>query len=234
MLLASRHRYWAIGFQEPFSSWTHLLAAGVFAVLAISLLKRSRGVGDSVALGIFAFSAVFLLSMSGVYHLLPYDSAGRAVLKRLDHAAIFVLIAGTFTPIHAIIFKGVLRWGILALIWVSAVAGLTLKTIFFADVPEWLSVTFYLGLSWVGIISGVFLWKRFGARFIRSLLGGGACYTIGAILDGFLCWPTLIDGVIESHEIFHLAVIGGIAFHWRFVLHCVNRAEIQIDEAAGS
>jgi hypothetical protein len=89
------------GFSDPVSSWTHLAGAGAFACLAPSLLRRGRGDGARLAfLGVFTFSTVFLLSMSGVYHLLSPGGAGRAVLRRLDHGAIFMLIAGTFTPLH--------------------------------------------------------------------------------------------------------------------------------------
>jgi len=133
----------------------------VFAVLAAFLLRRGWGNRTRVAfLGVYVFSVVFLLSMSGVYHLLPPGSAGRAVLHRLDHSAIFVLIAGTFTPVHGIVFQGRERWGPLALIWAAAIAGITLKMIWFTDVPYWLGLMCYLGLGWVGAISGGALWYR--------------------------------------------------------------------------
>ncbi|MDX1563967.1 MAG: hemolysin III family protein [Phycisphaeraceae bacterium] len=214
--------YEALGFQEPFSSWTHLLAAGVFAAFSVPLIRRGRTTGHRVGLGVFAFSAVFLLSMSGVYHLLGYGGGGRAVLERLDHAAIFVLIAGTFTPIHMVLFRGIMRWGMLGVIWAAAVTGLTLKTIFFDSVSETMSLSFYLGLGWAGLISGLFLWKRFGFGFIRLLLVGAMFYSIGAVLE-LARWPVLITGVIEAHELFHLAVLVGLGCHWQFVRHCLRR-----------
>src|SRR6478672_10312211 len=95
------------GFSDPFSSLTHLLGAGAFACLTPLLILKGRGDPWRVAsLGVFAFSTVFLLAMSGTYHLLSPGTPGRAVLQRLDHAAIFVLIAGTFTPFHCILFRG--------------------------------------------------------------------------------------------------------------------------------
>lgn len=205
------------GFSEPVSSLTHLLGAIVFAVLAFFLIRRGRGDGGRMMfLGVYAFTCVLLLSMSGVYHLLTPGGAGRAVLKRLDHGAIFTLIAGTFTPVHGILFRGRARWAPLLLIWSAAVAGVTLKMVFFGGFPEWLSLSLYLVLGWAGVISGVVLWHRFGPAFVQPLVWGAVAYTVGAVLD-FLRWPVLLPGVVGPHELFHGAVLTGVGFHWRFV-----------------
>ena len=218
VLLAARTAPYPIpGFADPFSSLSHLLGAGVFACLTPFLLWRGRGnAGRLFFLGVFAFATVLLLSMSGVYHLLSTGGVARAVLKRLDHGAIFILIAGTFTPVHGILFRGAWRWGPLLFIWLGAAAGVTLKTIFFDDVAEWLGLTFYLSLGWVGVISGLECWRRYGLAFIKPLIWGGLAYTVGGVLE-FLRWPVLIPGVVGSHELFHVGVLAGIAFHWKFV-----------------
>ena len=206
------------GFSDPVSSLTHLAAAAVFAVLGVILLHRGRGDrGRMLALSVFAFSCVLLLSLSGVYHLLSPGTAGREVLKRLDHAAIFVLIAGSFTPVHAILFRGAWRWGMLAGIWGAAIAGLILKTVFFATLPEWFGLLMYLGLGWLGVISALALARRYGWRSIRPILWGALAYTAGALIE-FLRWPVLLPGIVGPHEIFHLAVLAGIGWHWAFIL----------------
>ena len=88
------------GFREPVSCFTHLLAAPVFAILGYYLVRRGRGsLGRSTSLAVMAFSSVFLLSMSAVYHLLG-SGAGRYIMRQLDVAAVFALIAGTVTPVH--------------------------------------------------------------------------------------------------------------------------------------
>ncbi len=98
------------GFAEPFNSLSHLLAAPVLLVLGYRLLRRGAGdVGRITALTVFVFTCVLLLAMSGVFHLLPLGSDGRYVMQHLDNAATFLLIAGTFTPIHAIVFRGFWR-----------------------------------------------------------------------------------------------------------------------------
>jgi channel protein (hemolysin III family) len=210
------------GFSQPFSSISHLFGAALFAVLEGYLLRRGRGNRNRlIFLGIYSFSCVFLFSMSGVYHLLEPGSSGRAVLLRLDHAAIFVLIAGTFTPVHGILYRGIGRWGTLLFIWTAAITGITLKTIFFNSVGELLSLTLFLALGWVGAFSGGVLWYRYGFRFVRPLIWGAIAYTIGGVQE-YLAWPTLLDGVIGPHELFHVMVLIGAVLHWCFVYQIAN------------
>ncbi len=205
------------GIGDPVSSITHLAGAAVFACLSVFLLRRGRGHDGRLAvLGIFAFSCVLLLTLSGVYHLFSPGGSGRFVFQRLDHAAIFILIAGTFTAVHGILFRGVLRWGVIAAIWAGAAAGVVLKTAFFDDVSEWFGLSLYLLFGWSGIISGLVLWSRFGWSFVRPLVWGGLAYTSGALLE-FLREPLLIPGVVGSHEIFHAAVLAGVGCHWKFI-----------------
>ncbi len=209
------------GFSEPVAVWTHLVGVGVFLLLAWPLLRQARrNPRRMLALAIFVLSCLFVLSMSSVYHMLEPESGARAVLRRLDHAAIFALIAGTFTPIHAIVFRGPWRWGMLLFIWSAAAAGIALKTVFFDAVPPWLGVSLYVALGWVGVASVFKLLSCFGLRFVAPLIQGGVAYTIGAGLLGVLSLlgePMLVPGVIGRHELFHLAVLAGIGFHWQFV-----------------
>jgi channel protein (hemolysin III family) len=198
------------GFSDPVSSLTHFAGAGVFALLAFPLLRRGRGDRVRLAcLGVYAFSCVLMLATSGVYHLLAPDGAARAVLIRLDHGAIFVLIAGTFTPVHGILFHGRGRWGTLLVLWIATVVAVTLKTLFFTDLAEWVGLALYLGLGWTGVVSGGVLWARYGWRFIEPLFWGGVAYTAGAVLE-FLRWPVLIPKVIGPHELFHVAVLAAL------------------------
>ncbi len=215
------------GFSEPVSSLTHLLAAGLFLALSIWLvIKTKPGLGYRFPVGLFGFAIVFVLSMSGVFHLLEPGTTARHILQRLDHAGIFFLIAGTFTPVHSILFKGGWRWGMLIPIWVVAITGLTLKTIFFTDIPEWLGLTFYLGLGWLGAISATVLYRRYGYAFIKPLVYGAIAYSVGAVME-FLRQPILIKGVIGAHEIFHIAVLLGISFHFVFVKRFCTQTELQ-------
>jgi channel protein (hemolysin III family) len=205
------------GFNDPISSLTHLVGALVFAWLSVSLVRRGRGnLGRVVSLIVFAFSCVLLLSISGVYHLLSPGGAGRDVLQRLDHAAIFVLIAGSFTPVHAILFRGPWRWAMLTGVWAVALTGLTLKTVYFTSMPEWFGLALYLGFGWLGVVSWVGLARRFSYRFVRPVLWGALAYTFGALTD-FMRWPVPVPEIVGPHELFHLAVLAGISFHWTFI-----------------
>ncbi len=204
------------GFSEPVACWTHLLGALAVAIASVALVRRGRGPGERLALGVFAFGAFFMFAMSGVYHLLEPGGAPRAVLQRLDHAGIFVQIAGSFTAIHGVLFRGGWRWSIPVLVWVVAITGLTLKTIFFDSVGEGFGLALYLGLGWLGAVTAFALWRSRRRAAIRGLIGGGLAYSVGALLELFQ-WPTVIPGVVGPHELFHLGVLAGVALHWRVV-----------------
>lgn len=204
------------GFNDPVSSISHLIATVGFAIATVPLLRGTRGhPGLRIALAIYAGSVIFLLAMSGVFHLLPQGTSGRAVLQRLDHAGIFVLIAGTFTAVHGMLFHGWLRYGVIAFAWAVTATAVPLKTIYFTEMPEGLGLTLYLVFPWLGLGSGVLLWRRHGLRYIAPFFWGGIAYTMGAVFD-FLGWPRLWSGVLHAHELFHIFVIAGVWFHWRF------------------
>jgi len=216
------------GFSEPVSSLTHLAGAVVFAILSGFLIARGRGDARRViSLAVFALSCVLLLSFSGVYHLLSPGTPARSVLLRLDHAAIFVLIAGSFTPVHVILLRGLWHWHLLAWIWLAALAGLVLKTVYFDATPQWLGLLMYLGLGWLGLISTVALARRFGVRFVLPLVWGALAYTLGAVAE-FLRWPVLVAGIVGPHEVFHLAVLAGISFHWAFMRGIAKDARARV------
>ena len=204
------------GFYEPFSSLSHLLGAVVFAGLSIPLLRRAAGdKGRVISLGIFCIGTVLLLTISGTYHLLEPDGLSRRIMRLIDHAAIFFLIACSFTPGHVILFRGWARWGMLALIWSIAVAGITLKTIYFDSISPSLGLAMYIGMGSIGLGSVYALWRRLGFDYVRPLLWGGIAYAVGGMME-VMRWPVVVSGVVQSHEVFHVAVLIGLAFHWEF------------------
>jgi len=205
------------GLAEPFSAISHLAAAAVFLVLGCRLVWAGRGSVLRVGfLSIYAVSCVFLFAMSGLLHAIPDDRPAAEVVNRLDHGAIFVMIAGTFTGVHGVVFHGWFRWAPLMLVWVVTAAAVTLKTVFFEGFPEWLGLSFYLGLGWGVALTAIPIYLRHGPAHLAPLFCGGGLYSAGALLesDGRVM-P--IPGVVHAHELWHVMVIGGALLHWWFV-----------------
>lgn len=206
-----------LGFYEPVSSLSHFIAAGAALLGGYFLLKRGRGsTSRIVSLSLFTFCMFFLFSMSGVFHLLPAEEAARGVLQRLDHAGIWLMIAGTFTPIHVILFRGPWRWGILIPIWIFATVGLIFQVTFFHDFPEWLILTLFLVLGWMGLFTMFRFYRKFSHESLNLMVGGTLLYSVGAVID-FAKWPILIEGVLGPHEIFHLMIVLAAFLFWYFI-----------------
>jgi channel protein (hemolysin III family) len=219
------------GVADPFSSLSHLLGAVMFSIFSVFLLRRGWGDPLRVAsLVIFCCGTVFLLTVSGINHSISKTGTGHLYLQRLDHAAIFFLIACTFTPIHVILFRGRQRWVILALVWVIAVLGITFKSIYFELIPASVGTAMYIGMGWIGFASWLAVVQSYGYQFARPVMWGGFAYTIGAILD-ILRWPVLVSGVIQWHEIFHVAVLIGLGCHWAFIYSIANRPFAPVGDA---
>lgn len=206
------------GFSDPVSALTHLAGLVTFGVLGPFLIRKGWGRISRVACLVTLYvSTEFLLAMSMVYHLLARGSFAREeVFWRLDHAAIFVLIAGTLTTAHGIVFLGWRRWLYIAAVWLFAAIAIPLKMVYIREMPPLLGLGIYLGFGWVGLISGAMYIARYGFRFILPILLGGVAYSVGAIAE-FLGRPELLPGVFGPHEFFHVAVLVGLGFHWHFI-----------------
>ena len=115
-----------LGFDDPIDSWTHLIGVlGVIILLFFLFKKGELGRKHPLPILIYGFASIFLLSMSGTYHLLERDTTARYVLRILDHAGIFLLISGTITAIHVTLFSGFMKWGITIITSVIAIVGIT-------------------------------------------------------------------------------------------------------------
>jgi channel protein (hemolysin III family) len=219
------------GFADPFSSLSHLLGAVIFAIFSVFLLRRGWGEPLRFAsLVIFSCGTVFLLAVSGINHAIGNVGTGHIILQRLDHAAIFFLIACTFTPMHVILFRGWRRWRVLILVWTIAIAGIVLKSIYFNQISASVGTAMYIGMGWIGLVSWLKVVRRYGFDFAQPIMWGGFAYTIGGILDT-LRWPVLVSGVIQWHEVFHVAVLIGLGCHWAFIYSIANRSCLSVGEA---
>ncbi len=211
------------GLREPINCLSHLAGAAIFAVLTVFLVRQGRGeIGRTLSLAVMGCSTVLLLFLSGMYHMQDVGSA-RELLKRLDIAGVFLLIAGTFTPIHSILFSRFARWGVLVLVWTAAAAGIALRLVFFEQFSTAAGTGLFLILGWMGLGSAFVLGRRYGFFFIWPLLAGGIAYSLGAVVLELKRSP-LLPGVIGAHELWHGAVLAGIAFHWQFVSQFASAA----------
>ncbi len=139
---------------EPVCALSHLLGAVVFLLLGVGLVRRGRPAPERLAsLAIYVAGVVAMLTASGLYHLAGPDHPWHAVLRRIDHAAIWLQIAGTMTPIHVIFFRGGWRRWPLTVVWTGAFFGILLKLVFFEHVSEGPGLALYLALGWSGVFS---------------------------------------------------------------------------------
>ena len=205
--------------REPVSGLTHL-AGVLLALVGLGvLLVRASGAGrvdQLVAFGIFGCSLVALYGASSLYHLLPVSPAVVAKLRRLDHVMIFILIAGTYTPICMLALEGGWGAGLLGLVWTLALCGVVVK-VFWMDAPRWLSVGLYLAMGWLAVIAIPAILQAIPPGGIAWIFGGGLVYSAGAIIYGFK-WPNLAPGVFGFHELWHLFVLAGSACHFLAML----------------
>jgi hemolysin III len=190
--------------------WSHAIACGVAILSTIALCARG---GDEIAtlvsLAVYGASTILLYAASATYHLGAWHGARRAVLRSLDHASIYVLIAGTFTPFCVTLLSGSERVMVLALIWAMAVVGVG-ASILTPSLPRGFSVGLYLGMGWMGLIPAPTLIGLLPMSALALLVGGGLLYSVGAVVYARR-WPDPFPRTFGFHEIFHLLVIAGNA-----------------------
>lgn len=209
--------YSIAGFTDPMSSISHLVGTVLFTVLAFFLLRSAWPSRLRFWYSLeFALAVIVLLTMSFVYHMMALGGVARIVMRCLDIAAIFVMIASTFTVFHGILFTGWKRWGVLIPMWIIAITGITLRSVFYDSVPDSVGIGIFLLMGWVGALSSYLIWKTYGSEPLRPIFIGGALYTVGALIDGF-GWPIFIPKVWGPHETFHLFVLAALGVHWSFV-----------------
>jgi channel protein (hemolysin III family) len=165
---------------------------------------------------VYVGGVVLTLLASGLLHMAERETLMRSVMIRIDHAAIFFLIAATYTPVHVIEFRGWMRWGVLGVIWSAAAAGMLLKIAYIDAVDEWISLTIYLALGWAGLLTAYALHRVVGFKPLMPILVGALAYTVGALLD-FSRLPDPVSGLIRVHEVFHFFVLAGVAAHWIYI-----------------
>jgi channel protein (hemolysin III family) len=211
------------GFCQPVSSLSHLAAAGVALIAAVPLVRLARGSRPRLwAVGVYAFCVIATLAISGTYHSLNRGCSARSIMQRVDYLAIWLLIAGTFTAMHGVMCRGIWRSGLLAFVWTYALAGVLLQVYRFDIFSGVWGLVLYLGLGWVGVLSVFKLGRQIGFRAVRPIWYAGIAYSAGAVLEA--CgYPIVIRRWIGPHEMFHFAVVAGVALHWIFIRRLLIR-----------
>ncbi len=204
--------------REPINALTHgagiLLSAVGLVYLLMKAWANQSGLQLAGAL-VFGLSLIALYTASTLYHGLPVSPRVVQVLRRVDHTMIYVLIAGTYTPICLITLKGTLGWTLFGVVWGLALAGIVLKLVWM-NAPRWLSTLFYVGLGWLAALFIIPLFRALPLSGFLWLLAGGLLYTAGALF--YALKPRWLRvWRFGFHEIFHLFILLGSASHYLLV-----------------
>lgn len=208
------------GFCQPVSSLMHLCGALFALVAAVPLIRLGQTCPiRRRAVTVYSCTVVANLAISGVYHALTRGCPARDLWQRLDHFAIWLLIAGTFTAIHGVMCQGFWRRGVLTVVWSYAACGVMLQILWFRVFSSGPGLALYLGFGWLGVVSIVKLGRQIGYRTVRPMWYAGIAFTAGALLEAFGRHLVVVQDWVGSHEVFHVAVVAGVALHWRFIRH---------------
>ena len=199
--------------ENPVRGLLNGAAALLSAVGAAALWARSGGdLSQRSALLTFGLSLVCLYTVSSLYHSVPWSRIWKQRFQRIDHAMIYVLIAGSFTPIAAIILDGWLRWAALGTVWGIAAVGAAQKT-FWPQLGHRFSVSLQVTQGWLALLLLAPLSQRLPWPAISLLLLGGVLYTLGMVAFATKR-PRLWPHVFSYHEVFHVFVVAGSAAHY--------------------
>lgn len=180
--------------------------------MGITLMFQSEGSLAKVSVGIFTLSAVNLFGVSALYHVGQWTPSVKQWLRRLDHSNIYVLIAGTYTPVALLLLTEEKQKVLLILIWSAAVVGVLLSTLWI-HAPRFVSVAVYLAMGWAAIAYLLDILAAGGALVLTLIALGGICYSVGAIVYAKKS-PNLSPAWFGFHELFHLFTILGFLFHF--------------------
>ena len=203
--------------KDPGSAITHFIGMLMAIFAAVPLLIKAAREPDHIyliSLSIYALSLILLYAASTTYHTFDLSERANTILKKIDHMMIFVLIAGSYTPICLITLKGRTGTILLALVWGIAIVGIILKA-FWVFCPKWVSSVLYIGMGWTCVLAFTQILNTLSPAAFGWLLAGGIIYTIGGVIYA-LKLPIFNNRHknFGSHEIFHLFVMGGSMCHF--------------------
>ena len=196
--------------------YLHAAAAIAATTIGTLLILAARpDVLKQVTIGVFCGSSVLLFGTSALYHIGRWGPARAAMLRRVDHSNIYVVIAGTYTPVCVNLLSGWVRPVVLVAIWAAAAAGVTMVTRS-VRLPDGAVAAVYVGMGWLGLAAAPGIVTAVGAGGLLMVLGGGALYSIGAAAYAWK-WPRLWSRVFGYHEVFHLFTVLASAMFFAFM-----------------
>jgi hemolysin III len=197
--------------------YSHALTTPLALVATVILAVMAAGdVGRQVTVVIYGATMVLLFGGSALYHVGNWSQRTRELLRRVDHSNIFLLIAGTYTPIGFVLLDGWERTGVLGAVWGLSLVGVGIA-VSGTKVPRALMTGLYLLVGWVALLAVPAILAKVGIGGALLLVAGGVLYTLGAICYA-LKWPTLWQRVFSYHEVFHLLVIAASATFMAFII----------------
>ena len=209
-----------ITIREPGSAITHFIAMMMAVFATVPLLVKAgiqSGWENFLAMALFMGSMILLYGASATYHSVDLTGRSLRVFRKLDHMMIFVLIAGSYTPVCLIVLGGKLGYTLLALVWGIAAVGMLVKACWITC-PKWFSSVIYIAMGWVCVLVFGPLLKTLSAPAFLWLLAGGIIYTVGGVIYALkLPIFNAKHKFFGSHEVFHLFVMGGSICHFIFM-----------------
>ncbi len=200
-------------FREPVSGLTHLGGAIASAGgLAALLIIGWQSVEKIVSVFVYGVSLIGLFAASATYHLSKVKPKTLTILRKIDHSAIYLLIAGTYTPFCVNAFSGFYRWGLLAIIWSIALIGILIK-VFYIHAPRWLSAGVYVLMGWLCMAAIGEMTTTLTPFTLAWLLAGGIVYTLGAVVYATKIF-NFAPGKFGFHEVWHIFVLVGALLHF--------------------
>jgi hemolysin III len=206
------------GISEPFSAISHMVGAGLAIAALVILVVLSHGrPWHVVSYSIYGATLILLFTASALHHSIRHVNG----LQRLDHAMIYMLIAGSYTPICLLLLRGPWGWSIFGVEWGLGITGLCLS-LSLREVPDWIRLILYIGMGWLITIAIVPLRAALTPVEWHWLIAGGVTYTLGAVVFA-VDKPHLVPGKFHAHDLWHCFVLGGGLCHFILMLLMVLR-----------
>ena len=203
--------------REPVNSLTHWAGAvlGLVGLIALLIVGWSTP-AKIISLTIYGISLIAMFSASATYHMVRVKEKALEIFRKIDHAAIYLLIAGTYTPFCVNVFTGFWKWGMLGIIWSLALIGMVVK-IFVIRAPRWLNAGIYVIMGWLSIAAAGQVLAALPAWVLVWLIIGGVVYTLGAVVYTTKIF-NFVPGVFGFHEVWHIFVLLAAIAHFVAVM----------------